>query len=260
MRIADHYLGEHPAVFMTRRKEPRFFAFENELVRFSGPSIQGKPRPVAKAIENEKYRNSVSNLADYCVLFRHGRNAVARGESSTVYLYIPKAIERINHYIPHAKLIAILRHPADRAYSKFAQMIRDGAEPLVSFREALAAEPKRIACGWAPAWHYKQRGFYHAQLSRIYTQCDPRRISVYTFEEFTSDTLRVVREIYKFIGVDDSFLPDVSKKYNVTGPINEGAEMPGMAPDMRAALVADYRDDILKLQGLIEKDLSHWLT
>jgi hypothetical protein len=54
----------------------------------------------------------------------NGEKAI--GEASTAYLYVPKAPERIKHYVPQAKLFAILRNPADRAYSAYVHLIRDG--------------------------------------------------------------------------------------------------------------------------------------
>lgn len=255
-----HYLGQHPDVFMTRRKEPRFFAYENERMRYGGPNAVGRVGLNARTIECEKYSNSVTKLPDYYALFRRAGGATARGESSTVYLYLPKAIDRIRYYCPNAKLFAVLRHPADRAYSKYSQMIRDRAEPIGTFHKALSVEPRRIASGWAPAWHYRQRGYYYAQLSKIYERFDAARILIVTFDEFTHDTRSVMKKIYGFIGVDDSFVPDVSEKYNVSARKDNQADHRGFDPELRAALIAEYREDILRLGDLIEKDLSRWLV
>ena len=40
---------------------------------------------------------------------------------------------------------------------------------------------------------------------------------------------------------------------------NLGAK-PTLSPEMRQKLISIYREDILKLQDLIQKDLSRWLT
>jgi hypothetical protein len=37
------------------------------------------------------------------------------------------------------------------------------------------------------------------------------------------------------------------------------APPPPLDPEIRARLTEDYREDILKLQDLIGRDLSHWL-
>lgn len=69
-----------------------------------------------------------------------------------------------------------------------------------------------------------------------------------------------MKKIYGFIGVDDSFVPDVSKKYNVSARKDNQANHRGFDPELRAALIAEYREDILRLGDLIEKDLSRWLV
>jgi hypothetical protein len=70
------------------------------------------------------------------------------GEASPSYIYSPRAPERIQHYIPEAKLIAILRHPAERAYSNFIFNIQHGNEPLNDFAQALQEEETRISNNW----------------------------------------------------------------------------------------------------------------
>ena len=35
---------------------------------------------------------------------------------------------------------------------------------------------------------------------------------------------------------------------------------PPLAPALRRRLLEIYREDILALQGLLDRDLSHWLT
>ena len=68
---------------------------------------------------------------------------------------------RIKDYIPDAKIIGILRNPADRAFSSFTHLVRDGREPIKSFAAALGRETERIAADWEPLWHYKELGFYY---------------------------------------------------------------------------------------------------
>src|ERR687897_821943 len=76
--------------------------------------------------------------------------------------------------IPEARLIAVLRNPADRAYSNFLHCVRTGRESIVDFAEALRAEEGRIQDNWGPLWHYKRKGFYYAQVKR-YLPSGPRR-------------------------------------------------------------------------------------
>lgn len=74
---------------------------------------------------------------------RRGRRTVV-GDGSPYYLFHPLAAQRAAGDVPHAKILVLLRNPADRAYSHWKERRREGAEPL-SFVDALAAEPERLA-------------------------------------------------------------------------------------------------------------------
>jgi hypothetical protein len=116
------------------------------------------------------------------------------------------------------KLIAILREPAERAYPNFLYLSRDGKEPFSDFARALGAEEDRIQNNWAPIWHYKRKGFYYAQLKRYYEVFEREQIRVYLYEEdLNGDPVGVLRDAYRFLGVDDVFAPDISMRYNVSG-------------------------------------------
>ena len=92
---------------------------------------------------------------------------------SPLYLYQQCSPGAIRKLIPNAKLIAILRDPAERAYSHFCHNRRDGHEPLADFAAALDAEEKRIAKGWWSKYHYRNHGYYARQLRR-YLEFFPR--------------------------------------------------------------------------------------
>ena len=78
----------------------------------------------------------VTDLADYQALFEGVTDEKAIGEASASYLYSPKAPALIKRSIPEARLIAVLRNPADRAYSNFLHCVRTGREAIVDFAEA----------------------------------------------------------------------------------------------------------------------------
>ena len=98
-----YYLRQHPQIFMPDLKEPRFFALEGETLNFQNPD---------SAINHD----SVTNLREYKNLFANAINEIGIGEASPLYLYSEKAVRRIKHYVPDAKLIVILRNPVDRSF------------------------------------------------------------------------------------------------------------------------------------------------
>jgi hypothetical protein len=285
------YLKQHPQVFMSFNKEPHFFAFEGKRPDFQGPGDQ------------ELYDDiGVSDIEVYRALFRGVAKETAIGEASVYYLYLPRARERIQHYVPDVKIIAILRDPAERAYSNFLHMIRDRKEPLSDFARALQAEEDRIQNNWGPLWHYRQVGFYYEQLKRYYEVFDREQIRVYLYEDLNDNPTTTLKDAYTFLGVDNTFASDVSVRHNVSGvpknnhwhalhkfllephpvkaifkpflPVklrralphrlvntlrNRNLDKPPFPVEVRRYLTEVYSDDILKLQELIQRDLSKWL-
>lgn len=273
------YLAAHPQVFMTTPKEPMFF------------DCEGKTLPPGY------YFNPVcTTLEDYQALFAGATpDRSARGEASTVYLYSPEAPGRIRRHVPDAKLVAILRDPAERAYSHYLYFRQHGREPRKTFAAALADEPERLRQGVYSGFCYRARGFYAAQLERYRAVFPPEQLRVHLYEDFCSDRAGVVRDILRFIGVDDTLLPDLSRVHNVTAVprsrfLHHRAHRTGLAltaakqlipdrprqrirawldrlnlhrpplsPSLRADLVAGYREDLLRLHDLLGRDLSAWL-
>src|SRR5215210_1748036 len=135
-----HYLRQHPDVYMSPVKEPLFFAAEGGRIRFPGPD--------GRMISRAANPGAVTRMKDYRALFAGVSGKKAVGEASPQYLYTPEAPLRIKHYVPEAKLIAVLRNPVERAYSAFLHRTRLGREPLADFSEALRQEDSRMREGW----------------------------------------------------------------------------------------------------------------
>jgi Sulfotransferase family len=279
-----HYLGQHPQVYMSPVKEPNFFALEGHKLDFRAPEA-----------EERINRWSVTSLDAYRALFEGVTTEKAIGEASPMYLYSPEAPERIRRYTPDARLIVVLRDPVERAYSSYMHLRRNGRESLDDFVQALEAEEMRMASNWEWIWHYKNMGFYCEQLKRYYERFDRDQIRVYLHEDLKKDSLGVSREVYEFVGADSSFVPDTSLKYNVSGvpmsrtifnlikrphPVKNALKplfperfrrplvmglwdrilvKPPLPAEVRGRLVEEYRQDILGLQDLIQRDLSGWL-
>jgi hypothetical protein len=271
-----HYLNQHPQVYMSPRKEPHFF--EGMHSEYRRPGRRSTP---------------VSGLGEYQALFEGASGEKAIGEASASYLYSPKAPGLIKSSVPDAKLIAILRNPADRAYSNFLHCVQVGREPLGSFSEALQAEEGRIRDKWGPLWYYKQKGFYYAQIKRYFDVFSRDQVRVWLYEDLRNDPFQMLREVFRFLGVDESFVPDASIEHNPSGIPRRGklytmvraftarnpvlveqfvpaglrghlksrmlVKPPPFPPEVRRQLVYSYKEDILRLQELIGRDLSAWL-
>jgi hypothetical protein len=207
-------------------------------------------------------------------------------------------VERIKNHVPDAKMIAILRNPVERAYSHFLHSVRTGTEPLRDFAEALRAEEGGTRSA-TEREDYVGRGLYHEQLSRYYRAFDRDQIKVYLYEDLKTAPVEVLQDIYRFLEIDKTFTPDVSRRRNVSGypkskaldqvlrgsyPLRSAlkvylppklrwslskvyddlktlntAKPPQLQKDVRQELVGFFREDVLKLQTLLGRDLSSWL-
>ena len=277
------YLRQHPQIFMSPIKEPRFFAFEDEVLDFCGPG------------DDEKInRTTITDLDDYRALFKDISHEKAIGEVSPAYLYISKAPERIRHYRPDVKLIAVLRNPVDRAFSNFMQKRREGDEPLADFTEAIKEEPTRICKNWSFAWHSVERGKYYKQLLKYFDLFPRKNIKVYLYDNFKTSNLEVLQDIFRHLDVDDNFCPNFSTQHNFyarpkskilsrflreqsatkealklclpksfQGSIKRkimamNSTRPTLTHNMRQPMMKYFQDDIGKLENLLDRDLSSW--
>lgn len=281
------YLKQHPQIYMSPEKEPHFFAFEGEKLNFGGTAGD----------REWLNRTAITDIETYQQQFQKVSKQIAIGEASALYLYIPKAAERIRHYIPNANLITILRNPAQRAYSAFLFQMRDSLEPITDFTQALQEEKIRIQKNWVPIYYYQQMGFYYNQVKRYFDIFDREQIKVYLYEDFSANPMSILQDTFQFLGVDDTFTPNVLERHNVSGipknkvlnnfivnphpikdifkpflpkSLRQGLivglknrrsldKPPPMSAEVRKQLIDVYRDDILRLQDLLQRDLSIWL-
>jgi hypothetical protein len=283
-----HYLGQHPQVYMSPRKHTRFFSFQTEDPGFRGPPLEAESVPYA-----------ITDVDAYHALFAGAAGEKAVGEASHSYLYRAEAPGRIRKYDPNMKLVAVLRNPAERSHSHYRQMVRDGREELDDFVSALEAEDARIRNHWWPDFHYVQIGLYHAQLKRYFDAFERSQIKIHLYEDLVSEPQAVLRDIFRFLDIDADFVPEIAVRYNASGrpkskalhytlqgmrrlrPIaervlpkhqsrrllrlgsalhNRNLEKAHLSPEVRRRVTDWYfRDDIVRLQGLIGRDLSAWL-
>ena len=129
------YLDQHPEIFMSKHKEPRFI------------SSQATPFPLNGPGDHKVEAWYVKNYDDYEKLFEGAGEYPAVGESSADTLYFYKGtIPVIKKYLGDPKIVIMLRNPVKRAFSAYQHLVRDLREDL-SFEEGLEREPERIeAC------------------------------------------------------------------------------------------------------------------
>lgn len=278
-------LKQHPEVFMSPNKEPRFITAQ--FVKF----------PLG-GIGDEKAEKSIVKSFDvYKKLFKKSNNEKAIGEASADNLYFYEdAIPHIKKYLGDVKIIIILRNPVERTFSSYQMFVASLREHL-SFESALKAEDQRKKMNWAYGWHYKSVSFYYEQVKAYLEKFSQVKVCLY--DDLKVDSLNLINDMYKFLEVDTTFIPDTSFQFNVGGvPKNKFIQKLFIKPSESSSFVKQivkiffsekkinklmerlrkknmrkiqmkpetseylkniFREDILKLQDLINRDLSHWL-
>lgn len=162
-------------------------------------------------------------------------------EASPYYLVHPLVPQRVAQLLPNVKLIALLRNPVDRALSHYQHEVRGGRESL-SFAEALAREPERLAGEVArletePEYYsynhhrysYVHRGLYLKQLLR-WTRHFPRaHLLILQSERLFRDPAGTTAAVHQFLGLSPHQLrvdrPFVPKEYDRNLPAERRAHL-----------------------------------
>ncbi len=281
-----HYCRQHPQIFMSRLKEPRFFIYDGVDPGYGGPGAA------------EAYRNAIRDYDRYRALFAGARDERVVGEATGGYFYAPQACARIRARLPDAKLIAVLRQPVDRSYSDYQQRVLLRIESAPSFSAAWADHDRRRRENWFFGT-YRFRSTYYPHLKRYLDAFGPDRFKIFLFEDLIQRPDDMIRSIWRFLEVDDTVRPDLTRRYNDgnilenpvvralwngTAPLRKlitpvlpvwargyafnalasvaakrGKAKP-LPPEERDALTESCREDIQRVQDLIGRDLSAWLA
>ncbi len=201
---AWYYLRQHPELFLAQKKECHYYCSSDMS---------------SQRCDVENKHHAIDTAEKYSDLFAGSEESLARGEASPMYMYYPKTAERIAADVPDAKLIAILRNPADRAFSAYVHMVRDGHENL-SFPDALEVENDRVGShdsGFHPGYHYRSWGYYHQRLAPYFKHFRKDQIRLYRYEDLKNNNAASLRDMCEFLGVDPTFRFNTGVKMNVSG-------------------------------------------
>lgn len=185
------YLNQHSAVNMAAKKEPDFFSHE---------LLQGKVT----------YYNTapITQISDYHALFDQSRPYSYYGEASVSYLPYLSVAQKIHAYNPQAKIIILLRDPADRAYSHYKMdrrlgFVKEEFEPLIR---------KHRNTPYADEYYhqYVELGFYYEQVRAYLNIFGPKQVCCI---ETTNGLGAALADVSAFL--------DLPKEYNNQRKANE---------------------------------------
>ena len=179
-------LRRHPQIFMPDLKEPRWFASDLRE-RFQQHGAEGHP----------------GSLEEYATLFEAAEPGQLVGEASPSYLRSHAAAGEIARLRPDARIIAVLREPADFLRSMHLEMVQNRVEEETDLRLALEREALR-APGGESVRRYTDRVAYVEQLRRYWKRFAPEQVLVLIYDDFRADNDATVRRVLRFLGVDDT--------------------------------------------------------
>ena len=179
-----HYLSQHPDIYMPPNKEPHWFSRLPYV-----PDRDSHP---------------VNSEEEYLDLFKGRDRESAIGEASPSYLWDEKAPYRIKDAIPQAKIIAILRHPVERAYSHYMMDVRMDKQDL-PFMEALKRDSHAEKKGWGVSDQYIDLGFYAEQVQRYLKVFDRTQIRIFLYDDLRKNPKALLRSALEFLEVDPKY-------------------------------------------------------
>jgi hypothetical protein len=225
------YLHQHPEIFMSRFKEPQYFA--PHRTREGLDWGQGNPCPEL-------------GIGWYLRLFEDAGNVKYAGESSVSYTAVPVHTgchERIYSFNPEARLIYIMRDPVERTISHYWHYAAAGWED----RDMLTAV-RRLK-------EYVSRSDYAMQLKPYFDTFGRDRVYMLTLEELTANPGETLRNLFAWLGVDPEFPVKADEKFNVGGSVLRQTRR-GLVPV--DAILQGWRWDLAKrfLPGFVPSCLS----
>jgi hypothetical protein len=277
------YLGDHPRIFMSSRKEPWFFA--------------------------EDFPRFVTDLEEYYALFGGAaEHHLAVGESSSVYLMSNVAQRRIKDFSPNARIVVMVRNPVDLVPSLHSQAVLGLYEDQPDIERAWRLQEARRrgqnipeTCRLPRFLQYSQVARLGEQLGRLLEVFERRRVHMVVFDDFVEDPRQVYEEVLKFLEVPSDgrnqfprinagriarshLLARIARRppQALVWPymrlkkrfgwrdlgltewikrVNEReVERRPLSNSFRLELIEEFREDVDALARLLGRDLGHWQT
>jgi hypothetical protein len=189
-------LSQHKSIYLPKCKETHFFDNDDEYRR----GLQ-------------YYKGKYFNSAD---------DEKIAGEVTPSYMYLEHVPSRLSEaFGPRLKMVFLLRHPVERAYSQYWMHYSRGIESA-SFGEAVRREVRRRRRlekkeikklnREKKIRNYVERGFYAKKIKVFREYFDEENMKFVIFEEFIDNIEEETKKIFSFLDIKE----DSRIKYNIS--------------------------------------------
>lgn len=187
------YLGEHPQCISHPQKEFSYFTDKKEY-------LLGLNTTLKKYYAHQNHDKSTKLIAKNAGIFTD-----------------ISALSRLKQNNPNCELIFILRNPVERTYSSYL-MEKNFGTLNFDFTE-LPKLIRKHQNNENDRWDFDffiEYSLYSTHLKNIYNYFPKTQVKIILYEDFKNDTLGICKNIFSLINVDDSFIPNIDVKHNVT--------------------------------------------
>jgi len=289
-----HYLNEHPQIYLPDIKEPKLFISSTFLKKEELNNVLLKHNTSAYVHNFNDYKRLYSKVK-YEIAIGEATPHYLFTYQTTIPL-IKKYLGDIKIIIilrnPINRAFSAYKH--NRRYNTNTNRFNED----LSFIHALKMEEARIQKRDYPLmFFYKNMGLYYNQVKSYKDNFS--QVLVCKYEDLVNDQSSLMNRIYTFLEVDNNFKPNLEVKYNVAqssinvnfihktflnlsystrrkimiiigniiGKHNLGRIINYLVikdeskPDEQSTkyLKKEFKEDVLKLEKLINQDLHEWL-
>ncbi len=275
------YLQQHPRVFLPDWKEPHFFGTDLDWTDRERISEAAYGALFDPATADQRCGEA---SVFYLLSERAAREIRDCNPAARIIAMLRNPIDMIHSF--HSQ----------RVYNGTEDVDFGVAMEIESERRSGRKLPPRV--GLRQGLYYRELAQYADQLQRYIDTFPREQLHVILFEDFKSNTPESFRNVAEFLGVDPTFSPDFAMQNpNTVARSRFVGDLLGhtpkavsriarvvptslrlrirkamrrantrseprspMAPELRARLVKEFGDGIRRLEGMLDRDLSAWLT
>jgi hypothetical protein len=213
--VVGQFKSGTTALYEMLRRHPQIFLPALKEVWYHSPELRA--RALARGSTTRP-----STLEGYLALFEGASPGQRVGEATPSYLISEGAAASIAALQPDARIVAILREPASFLRSFHLQCLQNHTETEGDLRKAIALEGARREGRHVPRYAarplellYTDHVRYVEQLRRYHAVFPAEQVLVLIYEDFRRDNQATVRQVLRFLGVDDT-LPIEALQANPT--------------------------------------------